>query len=428
MTEDLSAKDTRLIWHPFTQQKTSPPPIHIVRGENTLLFDVHGKSYIDAVSSWWVNLHGHANPYIAEKVSRQLTILEHVIFAGFTHTPAVELAERLLSHLPHQQRLFFTDDGSTAVEVGLKMALQYWRNQGQPRQKVIAFEEAYHGDTFGSMSVSGRNVFTAPFDPLLFEVKFIPLPLPGKEQQALDQLNALIKSQDTAVFIFEPLVQGSAGMRMYQADVLDDMVRLCQREEVLTIADEVMTGFGRTGHWFATDTLRHKPDIVCLSKGLTGGTMPMGVTTCNSRIFDAFYSDDKTKTLFHGHSYTANPLACTAGLASLDLLEKPECQERIQEIVRQHQAFVQRIGPHPRIRDIRQQGVILAIEISTESETSYLNTIRDQLYAFFLEKGVLLRPLGNVVYILPPYCITATELDYVYQVIEEALATVGIDS
>ncbi|TXK49697.1 adenosylmethionine--8-amino-7-oxononanoate transaminase [Pontibacter qinzhouensis] len=414
----LAARDQQVIWHPYTQMKTAAPPIPIVRGEGALLFSENGEVYIDAVSSWWVNLHGHAHPYIAEKVAEQLRTLEHVIFAGFTHPAAVELAERLLQVLPDSQsRIFYSDNGSTAVEVALKMAIQYWHNQGVAKTRIIAFRDSYHGDTFGAMAVSARSTFTAPFQQYLFEVDFIDVPVPGREQETLAQLETLLQENNKAAFIYEPLVLGTAGMVMYAPDILDKLVALCQQHQVLTIADEVMTGFGRTGRTFASHYLSHTPDIVCLSKGLTGGTMALGVTSCSRQLYEAFLHDDKTKTFFHGHSYTANPIACAAGLASLDLLLQPETQRQISRICSSHGAFAARIKTLPYVKEVRQQGTILAIEFETAT-TSYFNNLRDTLYNYALQQGVVLRPLGNIIYCIPPYCITTEQLTRVYETME----------
>ncbi|HVV55523.1 MAG TPA: adenosylmethionine--8-amino-7-oxononanoate transaminase [Mucilaginibacter sp.] len=416
----LTDRDRNVIWHPYTQMKTAPASIPIVRGEGACLYGENGKCYIDAVSSWWVNIHGHAHPYIAQKVSGQLSRLEHVIFAGFTHEPAIELAERLLKILPdNQSKAFYSDNGSTAVEVALKMCLQYWHNQDIHRTKILALKNAYHGDTFGAMAVSGRSAFNAVFESLLFEVEFIDLP----DAANIDDLKSHISNlkSDLACFIFEPLVQGSAGMLMYEAQYLDELMQHCIEEDVLLIADEVFTGFGRTGRRFACDYLSSKPDVMCFSKGLTGGTMAMGLTTCSQRIYDAFLSDDRLKTLFHGHSYTANPVACSAGIASLDLFMEDYTMENIRQIEKRHRKFGSKIAGHPRIRTIRQTGTILAMEWETGDDTSYFSSLRDRLYEYFLKAGILLRPLGNVLYILPPYCITDEQLDYIYGKIENAL-------
>lgn len=421
---NLAERDQAVIWHPFTQMQTAPLPISIVRGEGSLLYGADGREYLDMISSWWVNLHGHAHPYIAQRVSEQLKTLEHVIFAGFTHPTAVELAERLLTILPQNQaKVFYSDNGSTAVEVALKMAFQYWHNLGKPRRKVIAFENAYHGDTFGAMAVGGRSAFTAPFVPFLFDVDYLPVPIAGQEEAVLERAATLF-TDEVAAFIAEPLVQGAGGMVMYQPDVLDKLFRLAQQQGSLVIADEVMTGFGRTGRLFASHYLQEKPDLMCLSKGLTGGTMALGVTTCTQAIYNAFLSDDKFKTLFHGHSFTANPLACTAALASMDLLVSDETQASIQRIAQQHTDFADQLATYSNVESIRQRGTLLAFDLKAGEQTSYFNNIRDTAYNFLLERNVLMRPLGNVLYLMPPYCTTNEQLAYVYQQITKLLQTI----
>ncbi len=420
----ITEADKQYIWHPYTQMGLNPTHIPIVRGSGAYLYDENGTAYLDAISSWWVNIHGHAHPYIAQKVSEQLNTLEHVIFAGFTHPTAVSLAQRLMNHLPKNQRkIFYSDNGSTAVEVALKMALQYWFNIEQPRTRFIAFENAYHGDTFGAMSISGRGAFTAPFNELLFDVSFLPVPVPGMEEESLDKFDQYLKvhGKETAAFIFEPLVQGTAGMVMYEAQWLDKLIALCRQYGILIIADEVMTGFGRTGTFFASHQITQQPDMCCLSKGLTGGTMALGITSCGQSIFDAFYSTDKLKTLFHGHSFTANPVACSAALASLDLMEMPETTANLARIEQSHRQFADSIRNQIGVKHCRVKGTIFAVELETGSGTTYFNTIRDQLYAFFMSEHILLRPLGNIIYIMPPYCITNEELNRIYKTIEQAI-------
>ncbi|MBS1689960.1 MAG: adenosylmethionine--8-amino-7-oxononanoate transaminase, partial [Bacteroidetes bacterium] len=307
---NIKARDKEVIWHPYTAMKLSPEAIGIVKGEGIFLVDEAGNKYIDAIASWWVNLHGHSHPYIAKKISEQLLTLEHCIFAGFTHEPAVALAERLLAILPgSQKKIFYSDNGSTAVEVAIKMSLQYWENKGAPKKRIVALADAYHGDTFGAMSVSGRSIFTKAFNGFLFDVDFISFPSKENAAKSLQELEAILKKGDVAAFIVEPLIQGTAGMRMYSAKVLEQYFKLCKQYNALIIADEVMTGFGRTNTLFSCDQVSTAPDMICLSKGLTGGTMPMGITSCAQHIFDAFYDDDRMKTLYHGHSYTANPIA-----------------------------------------------------------------------------------------------------------------------
>jgi adenosylmethionine-8-amino-7-oxononanoate aminotransferase len=400
--------------------------IAITKGEGAYLWDDEGKRYIDAVSSWWVNIHGHAHPYIAEKVAAQLKELEHVIFAGFTHRPAVELAERLLKKLPGQSKVFYSDNGSTAVEVALKMAFQYWFNLGEKqRTKIIAFKDSYHGDTFGAMSVSGRGTFTKPFFPFLFDVKFIDVPV-EKAGSALMQMEELMGNggNEVAAFIFEPLLQGTAGMQMHSPEGLSELIALCKQHNIITIADEVMTGFGRTGKLFASGYLSEKPDVFCFSKGITGGTMAMGVTTCSDPVYNAFLSDDRLKTFFHGHSYTANPVSCAAALASLDLVEDEQSindRKRVEEKLR---ALSSLLKAHPKATNVRCMGCVLALDIETGENTSYFNSIRDRAYKFFIGKGIILRPLGNVLYVMPPYCISDDDLDYIYSAIIEFLNTI----
>jgi len=414
-----------MIWYPFTQMKTASPPIKIVRGEGVYIYDEQGNAYLDAISSWWVSIHGHAHPYIAEKVSAQLKTLEHVILAGFCHPPILELTERLLKHLPNHYSIFYSDDGSTAVEVGLKMAIQFWDNQEKPKSVFIAFKEAYHGDTLGAMSVAERGPFNKPFWPFMFDTHFIDPPTEGKIEESIQQFKDILTAKpndsNIAGFIFEPLVQGAGGMLMHAAKGLDELLSLCRENDIITIADEVMTGFGRTGRFFATDHLQNHPDIVCMSKGLTGGTMAMGATACNRRLFEGFLSEDKSKTFFHGHSYTGNPLACAAALASLDLLESEEYRVNLKRIEQQHAAFKEKIQSHPNVSSVRHCGVIVAIDFRTPGETSYFNTIRDKLYYHFLDKKILLRPLGNTIYILPPYCIDNEQLNHLYEAISFAL-------
>lgn len=416
----ISARDQQVVWHPYTQMQLSEAPIAIVRGAGVKLYDDAGNEYLDAVSSWWVNLHGHAHPYIAQKVFEQLQQLEHVIFAGFTHQPAVELAERLLRILPDgQARIFYSDNGSTATEVAVKMAIQYWRNKGFRKNKIIAFEHAYHGDTFGAMSVSARSSFTDAFSDLLFEVIHIPLPLKGMEDAAVQSLQKQIsESKDTiAAFIFEPLVLGAGGMLMYEPEILDQLIGICQDNSILTIADEVMTGFGRTGKTFACNYLTTRPDIVCLSKGITGGTMAFGATSCTNDIYTAFLSADRSKTFFHGHSYTANPVACAAALASFDLLMNEECRQNIRMISESHLAFIQDNQGNRLFRNLRSRGTILAMDIETDEQSSYFHSLGSHLYSFFLKQGIILRPLGNTIYLMPPYCIRKEELERIYQAI-----------
>lgn len=384
----------------------------VAKGEGIYLIDEDGKKYIDAISSWWVNLHGHAHPYIAEQLYKQARTLEHIIFAGFTHEPAVQLAERLLNILPPGfSKVFYSDNGSTSTEVALKMSLQFWWNQGiGTRKKILALKNAYHGDTFGSMSMSDRSVFTMAFNDRLFEVDFITT------TDLSDPSLRLSNPTDYACFIYEPLVQGAGGMQMYEAASLETMLRFCKRHSIICIADEVMTGFGRTGKLFASLYCDTPPDIICLSKGLTGGALPLGVTACSARIHEAFVTDDKTKTFFHGHSFTANPLACTAANASLDLLLNEACFERIERICDLNAQFVSQLesAGNNQIRGVRALGTIVAFELEAGAD-GYLNAISSSVTARALGEGIYLRPLGNTVYIMPPYCISESELGTVHE-------------
>ncbi|KIC93082.1 adenosylmethionine--8-amino-7-oxononanoate transaminase [Flavihumibacter solisilvae] len=415
------SKDKQYIWHPFTPQKESPWPVFIEKARGSWLYDDRGNRYLDAISSWWVNIHGHSHPYIAEKIYQQALTLEHIIFAGFTHRPAIELAERLLPLLPGKfSKIFYSDNGSTSTEVALKMALQYWwnlspadnRGNGKAvRNKILAFNNSYHGDTFGAMSVSDRSVFTMAFHDLLFEVIFIDTPT----AENIDSLIRTIRDNgdQLAAFIYEPLVQGAGGMKMYDAVLMNELLQAAQQQEIICIADEVMTGFGRTGRLFASEYISLKPDIICLSKGLTGGTMPLGVTACTDRIYQAYVTEDKRKTFFHGHSFTANPLACTAALASLDLMEMENTMQRVREISAANQEFartLQNSFPGNQIAAARSLGTILAFEIS-QGENVYLNQVGLEVMTKSMDRNVYLRPLGNTVYFMPPYCISDDEYD-----------------
>lgn len=400
-----------------------PAPIPIAKGDGLYLIDTNGKKYIDAISSWWVTLHGHAHPYIAKKLFEQASVLEQVIFAGFTHEPAVQLAERLLPLLPGDfARIFFSDNGSTSTEVAIKMALQYWWNQGIRRNKIVCLKDSYHGDTFGAMSVSERSVFTLAFQDHLFEVHAIDRP----ELTNIGRLCTEIDWDEVACFIYEPLVQGAGGLQMYEASLLNDLLKTCKASGVICIADEVMTGFGRTGQLFASAYCEQKPDIICLSKGLTGGTLPLGITACTDAIYQAYVTDDKYKTFFHGHSFTANPLGCTAALASLDLLMEPACTDAIRMITDRNAEQVQILEAHfgDSIQHARSLGTILAFEWKSDT-SQYLNNIGSVITEKALDKGLFIRPLGNTVYIMPPYCITAEELQTVYDLMIEVLKELG---
>jgi adenosylmethionine-8-amino-7-oxononanoate aminotransferase len=420
---DLLKKDKELIWHPFTpQNEDTPAPIFISKAEGVYLYTSDNRKIIDAISSWWVNLHGHSNPLIAKAIYEQATILEHVIFAGFTHEPAIQLAENLKKILPpSMSKIFFSDNGSTANEVAIKMAIQYWHNKGIKKRRIIALEGAYHGDTFGSMSVGDRSVFTAPFNDYLFEVSFLDLPTEENERSIISAFTEMVGTGDIGVFIFEPLIQGAAGMRMYSPETLEKLLQIAKANQVICIADEVFTGFCRTGKFFATDYLITKPDIMAVSKGITGGTLPLGVTTCSAEIYEAYKSADITKTFLHGHSYTANPLSCAAANASYSILMSTDCQRQIEKITTLHSTFVEKLKSHTLVKKVSSLGTILSVEIKTSNKTEYTNSLRKLIYEYFLEKDILLRPLGNILYIVPPYCIREDELQIIYQAIEDFL-------
>lgn len=416
----LSELDQQYIWHPFTQMKTTRPSIPIIRAEGVYLYSEDGLRYIDAISSWWVNLHGHAHPYIAERINQQTQTLDHVLFAGFTHAPAVDLAKRLISILPGKMsKIFYSDNGSTSVEIAIKMAIQYWKNKdcGSNRSKIVCFKKSYHGDTFGAMSAAGKNEFNQHFWKQLFEVESIDAPTKGNEETSINQLQKILEKGEIAAFIFEPLILGSGGMIIYPPEGLNKLIQLCKQYRVLTIADEVMTGFGRTQTLFACEQLRFTPDIICLSKGLTGGFLPLGVTASTEKIYEAFLGDTLKQAFLHGHSYTANPIACSSALASLDLLQNIACYQQREFISRAHKDFCLSWKNHPKIKRCESIGTILAIEYRSDCADSYLEASKTHLYHFFLDNGVLIRPLGNVLYILPPYCIQLNELQLIYELI-----------
>ena len=422
---NLTERDKLYNWHPYTQHKTAKEFPAIVKGKDALLWDENNKEYIDAIASWWVNPFGHSNTVIADAIYKQLTTLEHVLFGGFTHKPAVLLAEKLMEILPsNQKKLFYSDNGSTSVEVAIKVAMQYFYNQNSKRTKIIAFEDAFHGDTFAAMAASGISFFTEAFQGSLLQVDRIPVPTKGNEEKTIQALEKLVQTNEYAAFIFEPLVQGAAGMVMYSPEILDKLMAICKQNNVFTIADEVMTGFGKTGKIFASDYLKQNPDMMCLSKALTGGTIPMAITTFSQEIFDGFYDEDTNKALFHGHTFTANPTGCAAALASIELLQTEEIQTSIARINQSHLNFESAIKNHPKVKTTRVLGVIFALEIITENQESYYGTLRNKLYDFFIENGVILRPVGNIVYILPPYIISQNQLEKVYQTIEKALELV----
>ena len=417
---ELQEIDKNHLWHPLTQHQLYPDHIAIDKAEGVLLFDTEGNQYIDAISSWYTCMYGHCNPYITEKVSTQMKKLDHVVFTGFTHQPAVELANKLISILPkNQQKLFFSDNGSTSVDIAIKMALQYHFNKGEKKQKIIAFEDGFHGDTFGAMSVSGLSIYNGSFEDYFLQVERIPTPNKNNFQEVKDLLLKHSKTNDIAAFIYEPLVQGAAAMQMHKPEHLNELIEIAKNHNIITIADEVMTGFGKTGKYFASQHMKNLPDIICLSKSLTGGLVPMAITTCTLEIFNAFLSDKMEKGFFHGHTYSANPTSCAAASAGIDLLQSDEIQQNIKMIISSHEKFNQRIKDHPKVKNTRQQGIIFALDLDLTTER--YGNLRYKLFDFFMKKGVYLRPLGSTVYILAPFTTSKKQLQKIYAAIEESL-------
>lgn len=408
-----------MLFHPFTVFRAEGRNIPVVGGEREFILTGDGRRIVDAVSSWWLNLHGHNHPYINQKIKEQLDRLEHVIFAGFTHEPAVLLAERLLQKAGGSYgRVFLSDNGSTSVEVALKLAIQYAFNNGAQRRSVIAFRNSYHGDTFGAMSVSERDLFVKPFADHLFSVDFIDLPSDENGEEVLAAFEVLLKERPAA-FIFEPLVQGAGGMRMYPAAWLDRMVALARSYGVVCIADEVMTGFGRTGPFFATDSLTHRPDLLCLSKGLTGGYLPLGATLISADIARAFETADAQRAFYHGHSFTGNPISCVAALASLDLMEREETLRDRERIADTFRLWETELRALPFAGDIRTTGGIFALDIRTPDDGYfYTNPVKEMLYKHFMDRDILMRPMGNVVYVMPPYCTSDESLARIREAVE----------
>ena len=420
----LSQKDALYHWHPYTQHQNLELLPAIVQAKGVYFYDENGKSYLDAISSWWTCVYGHSHPVIIQAVKNQMNTLDHVLFGGFTHQAAVEFSEKLLEILPsHFEKVFFSDNGSTSVEVALKACLQYFINQNIKKTKIIAFEDAYHGDTFGAMAVSGINVFHEAFHDVLIEVVRIPIPIEINEIQVVEQFEKLVKIQEFACFIFEPLVQGAAGMRMYSKEALDKMIEIAQKNQVFTIADEVMTGFGKTGKPFAINHLTHQPDVVCLSKALTAGTLPMAVTVFTQEIFNGFLSNSVNNSLMHGHTFTANPVGCAVAKASIELFQTLDIQENIIKINKSHLTFQNKIKNHPKVENVEVLGVILSITIKTNESKEYYGDFRNKLYQFFIQKGILIRPIGNKIYTIPPFVITEDELLTIYDAFEECLNT-----
>jgi adenosylmethionine-8-amino-7-oxononanoate aminotransferase len=414
-------RDKQAVWHPFDIFRNTEN-IFLDRSEGMNLYTSDGRVIKDMVSSWWTNLHGHNHPHIVKAIQKQAETLSHAIFSGFTHEPAVLLAERLLEILPNKMdKVFFSDNGSTAVEVGLKMALQYWHNQGTEKTKILAFEGCYHGDTFGAMSLAGVEPFNQPFSKHLFKVSYIPFPCAENWPKLAAELQREIASGQVAALVYEPMIQGVGGMRLFDVELQEKILAMCHNQDVLLVADEVMTGFGRTGKLFASEYLSTQPDIVCLSKGLTGGFLPLGATAATKQVFEAFETNDKHKIFLHGHSYTGNPLSCAAANASLDLLLSEECQESITRIETIQKTFVQHLKGNKRLEWVNSLGTILTMNLVPKQAKGYFDSHAEDAYQYFLKKDLLLRPLGNALYISPPYCVSVSELQIAQEAILEYL-------
>jgi adenosylmethionine-8-amino-7-oxononanoate aminotransferase len=407
------------IWHPFTQHALQSEMVKIARADGAYLFTADGRRIIDAIASWWVVTHGHCHPHIVRAIQEQAEQLNQIIFAGHTHEPAEAVAAAMLQLAPPGlDYVFFSDSGSTSVEVALKMALGYWHNIGEARTRIVVMQHSYHGDTIGAMSVGARGVFNAAYGPLLFDVTTVPFPHQGQEQATLDALEVACRDKPAA-FIVEPLILGAGGMLMYPAWVLKEMKRICGASSVLFIADEVMTGWGRTGTLFACEQAEVSPDIACYSKGLTGGSLPLAVTLCRPEIFDAHFSRDRSRTFFHSSSYTANPVACAAARANLDLWQNPSASARVATVAAMQERALVPFRADGRFKNVRRTGTITAFELEAR-DAGYLAGIGPKLLAFFANKDLLLRPLGNTIYVMPPYCVTQGDLDEIYAAIMEA--------
>jgi adenosylmethionine-8-amino-7-oxononanoate aminotransferase len=405
------------VWHPFTQHGLGEPIPLVTHAEGAMLHTANGRRVIDAISSWWVTTHGHCHPRIMAAIAAQTQKLDQIIYAGWTHEPAEALARGLTAIMPPAlTHVFYSDSGSTSVEVALKMALGFWTNRGEARHRILVMEHSYHGDTIGAMSVGARGVFNQAYAPLLFDVGTIPFPAAGREQETLDALEAACRERPAA-FIVEPLILGAGGMLIYPAHILAEMRAICARHGVLFIADEVMTAWGRTGTLLACEQADVVPDILCLSKGLTGGAVPLAVTMATQAIFDAHLSDDRARMFFHSSSYTANPIACAAAVANLEIWRDEPVLERIADLGARQQA---RLDALSGVTGKRRIGTIAAMEVPV-GDGGYLAAIGPRLLKHFGERDVLLRPLGNTVYVMPPYCIDDAELDAVYEAIATAV-------
>jgi len=412
------------VWRPFTQHALQPGAFKIARAEGAWLEAEDGARFLDAISSWWVITHGHRHPAIMQAIRDETERLDQIIFAGFTHEPAEALARRLVALTPPGlDYVFYSDSGSTCVEVAIKMALGFWRNRGEARTRIVALEHGYHGDTIGTMSVGARSPFNAPYEPLLYEVSRIPFPSRGREQETLDALEHACRDRPAALLV-EPLILGAGGMLFYGADTLAEMQRICAQYGVLFIADEVMTGFGRTGTLFASEQTGVVPDIACYAKGLTGGALPLAVTMCKREIFEAHLSPERARAFFHSSSYTANPIACAAALANLDVWATGEPAARVAALCDMQATRLARFATDARFSNVRQLGIIAALDLNIV-QGGYLATIALDLMRFFNARGLLMRPLGPTIYVFPPYCVEAAELDLVYDAISEAADCFG---
>ncbi|HEY4251081.1 MAG TPA: adenosylmethionine--8-amino-7-oxononanoate transaminase [Roseomonas sp.] len=396
----------------------------IASTDGAYLIDEEGGRILDAISSWWVITHGHRHPRIMEAIRTATETCDQIIFAEFSHEPAERLAEGLIGIAPPGLRhVFYSDSGSTSVEVAIKMALGYFHNQGEPRDRIVVLENSYHGDTIGTMSTGERGVFNAAYEPLLFGVDRLPFPAAEREQHTLDRFETFCRTGRVAALLIEPLVLGAGGMKIFGASVLSALKDIAERYGCLFIADEVMTGWGRTGTLFACEQARLTPDILCTSKGLTGGALPLAATLCTRDIFDAHLSTDRRKTFFHSSSYTANPIACAAAVANLDIWRSEPVLSRIQTIQDAHRRHMARYHGDARFTDIRCAGTIAALDLVVPA-AGYLAEAGPRMRRLFRERGLLIRPLGNVLYLMPPYCVTASELGRAYDAIDDVASII----
>lgn len=414
--KELQELDAKHIWHPLTQHKTAAAPLSIKKAQGNYLFDMDDKPYFDAISSWYTCSYGHVNPVLTLALKKQVDQLHHVVFAGMTHEPAAVLSKKLIGILPSsQQKLFFSENGSTSVEIALKMAFQYHFNRGEKRNVVIALENGFHGDTFGAMSASGLSVYNGPFEDFFINVKRIPVPNEENLPAVLKLIDELTSQHQVASFIYEPLVQGAAAMQMHEPQYLCQVLRKFKEKGVLTIADEVMTGFGKTGTLFASDQIINKPDMMCMSKALTGGIMPMAITSCTKEVYNAFYNDELARGFFHGHTYSGNPLGCAVAAAGIDLLTSQPIQENIAFISKMHQEHLSLFQSHKAVSKVRSCGVIFALDLAIEMER--YGSKRNEIFQWFMSNGIFLRPLGKTIYIVPPFTTSPAELELLFKAI-----------